>query len=171
MPQGSRFLLPGPFLIRTSWRRSLKKQITGMRYDETPSLRSCEEGTFSGKKRKQIHCKKRGKTCISCKDTRFAVNLCRSFVQQENRDFYSLSKPLCQHFFSATVSKMFFSPVVEKPPWLWLESRNPSYSLFCSFPIAEGEKRHWKGIELTYFWPHLRVITLFSFSILALLIQ
>ena len=147
MPQGSRFLLPGPFLIRTSWRRSLKKQITSMRYDETPSLKS--RGLFLVKKRKQIH-RKKEKNLHILQGHEVCGQPLSVVCTTGEQGFLQLKQ--------AFVSTLFFLPlsakcssVVEKPPWL--ESRNPSYSLFCSFPNRWGRKtslkRNWVDLFLT----------------------
>ena len=87
--------------------------------------------------------KKAGKLAYLARTTPKTNGLRSTFEEKrENRDFYSLSKPLCQHFFSATVSKMF-SPVGTKPPFFGFGSRSRKPFLFpFLFAIAEGQKRH-----------------------------
>ena len=100
--------------------------------------------TFSLKKENTLQ-KKAGKLAYLARTTPKTNGLRSTFEEKrENRDFYSLSKPLCQHFFPATVSKMF-SPVGTKPPSfvLWLLWLRPETFLFpFLFAIAEGQKRH-----------------------------
>ena len=118
-----------------------------MRYDETPSLKS--RGLFLVKKRKQIH-RKKEKNLHILQGHEVCGQPLSVVCTTGEQGFLQLKQ--------AFVSTLFFLPlsakcssVVEKPPWL--ESRNPSYSLFCSFPNRWGRKtslkRNWVDLFLT----------------------